>query len=128
MMMVVMVTLMKNTILEKVKSAGALTDVDLYRSITKDGSVIPEDKFNKMLLDLEILGLVKVVWITKDERRIEASEDESGQDDAANGNGSDGGRPYGMNGAGGPSAGGGGSNAGRDEDTSYEASFPGLEK
>ena len=32
---------------------------------------IAEDKFNKLLLDLEILGLIKVSWITKDERRIE---------------------------------------------------------
>ncbi|MBT7150362.1 MAG: hypothetical protein HN892_05615, partial [Thiotrichales bacterium] len=38
---------------------------------TKDGLNIPEDKFNKLLLDLEILGLIKVAWFTKDERRIE---------------------------------------------------------
>ena len=29
-------------------------------------------KFNKLLLDLEILGLIKVAWMTKDTRRIEA--------------------------------------------------------
>ena len=39
--------------------------------MTKDEIVIPEDKFNKLLLDLEILGLIKVAWITKDARRIE---------------------------------------------------------
>ena len=33
--------------------------------------IISEDKFNKILLDLEILGLITVSWITKDERRIE---------------------------------------------------------
>ena len=33
--------------------------------------LIPEDQFNKLLLDLEILGLVKVSWLTKDTRRIE---------------------------------------------------------
>lgn len=33
--------------------------------------IVPEDKFNKLLLDLEILGLIKVAWITKDARRIE---------------------------------------------------------
>ena len=37
----------------------------------KDGLNVPEDKFNKLLLDLEILGLIKVAWFTKDERRIE---------------------------------------------------------
>ncbi|MFB5612631.1 MAG: hypothetical protein ACE5RL_04950 [Nitrosarchaeum sp.] len=31
----------------------------------------PEDKFNKLLLDLEILGVIKVAWITKETRRIE---------------------------------------------------------
>ena len=30
-----------------------------------------EDKFNKILLDLEIMGLINVAWITKDTRRIE---------------------------------------------------------
>ena len=39
--------------------------------MTKDGLNLPEDKFNKLLLDLEILGLIKVAWFTKDERRIE---------------------------------------------------------
>ena len=37
--------------------------------LTKDGLNLPEDKFNKLLLDLEILGLIKVAWFTKDERR-----------------------------------------------------------
>ena len=63
---------LRNKIFEKVKEAGSLTDVDLYKVLTKDGDAIAEDKFNKLLLDLEILGLIKVAWITKDERRIEA--------------------------------------------------------
>ena len=44
--------------------------------------LIAEDKFNKLLLDLEILGLIKVSWITKDERRIEVFvvEKEDGRD------------------------------------------------
>lgn len=62
---------LKNRIFEKIKEANALTDVELYKSITKDDMIIPEDKFNKILLDLEILGLIKVAWITKDARRIE---------------------------------------------------------
>ncbi|PIN96998.1 MAG: hypothetical protein COU45_04975 [Nitrosopumilus sp. CG10_big_fil_rev_8_21_14_0_10_33_7] len=63
---------LRNTIFEKIKEANSLTDVELYKSLTKDGLIIPEDKFNKLLLDLEILGLIKVAWITKDARRIEA--------------------------------------------------------
>jgi hypothetical protein len=39
--------------------------------LAKDGLNVPEDRFNKLLLDLEILGLIKVAWFTKDERRIE---------------------------------------------------------
>lgn len=62
---------LRNTVFDKIKEAGSLTDVELYKILTKDGFLIPEDKFNKLLLDLEILGLIKVSWITKDERRIE---------------------------------------------------------
>ena len=62
---------LRNTIFEKIKEVNSLTDVELYKSLTKDGLNLPEDKFNKLLLDLEILGLIKVVWFTKDERRIE---------------------------------------------------------
>lgn len=62
---------LRNIIFDKIKEAGSLTDVELYKILTKDGFLIPEDKFNKLLLDLEILGLIKVSWITKDERRIE---------------------------------------------------------
>ena len=62
---------LRNTIYDKIKEVNSLTDVELYKSLTKDGLNIPEDKFNKLLLDLEILGLIKVIWFTKDERRIE---------------------------------------------------------
>ena len=62
---------LRNTIFEKIKEVNSLTDVELYKSLTKDGFNLPEDKFNKLLLDLEILGLIKVAWFTKDERRIE---------------------------------------------------------
>ena len=64
---------LRNTIYDKVKEVGSLTDVELYKSLTKDGHIIPDDKYNKLLLDLEILGLIKVAWITKDERRIEVN-------------------------------------------------------
>ncbi|HEY4680227.1 MAG TPA: hypothetical protein VIH04_03055 [Nitrosarchaeum sp.] len=62
---------LKNIMHEKIKEANSLTDLELYKAMTKDGTIIPEDKFNKLLLDLEILGLIKVAWITKDARRIE---------------------------------------------------------
>jgi len=62
---------LRNTIYEKIKEVNSLTDIELYKSLTKDGLNLSEDKFNKLLLDLEILGLIKVAWFTKDERRIE---------------------------------------------------------
>ena len=62
---------LRNTIYEKIKEVNSLTDVELYKSLAKDGLNVPEAKFNKLLLDLEILGLIKVAWFTKDERRIE---------------------------------------------------------
>ena len=61
----------KNTIFDIIKENVSLTDVELSKKLTKEGLVVPEDKFNKILLDLEILGLVKVSWLTKDTRRIE---------------------------------------------------------
>ena len=62
----------KNTVFDKIKQAGALTDSELFKSLTKDGFIMTEDKLNKLLLDLEIMGLINVAWITKDARRIEA--------------------------------------------------------
>ena len=62
---------LKNIIHEKIKEVNSLTDAELYKALAKDGVIITEDKFNKLLLDLEILGLIKVAWITKDARRIE---------------------------------------------------------
>ena len=62
---------LKNIIHEKIKEVNSLTDAELYKSLAKDGVIITEDKFNKILLDLEILGLIKVAWITKEARRIE---------------------------------------------------------
>lgn len=62
---------LKNTIFDLIKENVSLTDVELSKKLTKEGLIVPEDKFNKILLDLEILGLVKVSWLTKDTRRIE---------------------------------------------------------
>jgi len=61
----------RNLTFDKIKEANSLTDVELFKILIKDGYALSEDKFNKILLDLEILGLITVVWITKDERRIE---------------------------------------------------------
>ena len=62
---------LKNTVFDKIKENESLTDSELSKALIKDGIVIAEDRFNKLLLDLEILGLIKVTWLTKDTRRIE---------------------------------------------------------
>ncbi|MFB5647179.1 MAG: hypothetical protein ACE5RO_03445 [Candidatus Nitrosomaritimum yanchengensis] len=61
----------RNTVFDKIKEAGSLTDSELFKALAKDGYALTEDKFNKLLLDLEIMGLINVAWITKDTRRIE---------------------------------------------------------
>ncbi|MDX1441821.1 MAG: hypothetical protein R3237_05125 [Nitrosopumilaceae archaeon] len=61
----------RNTVYDKIKEEGSLTDSELFKALSKEGHIMTEDKFNKILLDLEILGLISVAWITKDSRRIE---------------------------------------------------------
>lgn len=63
---------LKDLVYDTIKENESLTDGELSKKLTKGGLLIPEDQFNKLLLDLEILGLVKVSWLTKDTRRIEA--------------------------------------------------------
>jgi len=72
---------LRNTIFEKIKLAGSLTDSELSKALIKAGISIPEDEFNKILLNLEIYGMIKVTWLTKDERRIEVSEKEEDEDE-----------------------------------------------
>lgn len=72
---------LKNLVYEKVKEAGSLTDSELSKILVKEGIVLPDDEFNKTLLDLEIYGLVKVGWLTKDERRIEVVEKQEEEDE-----------------------------------------------
>ena len=67
--------------MEKIKESGSITDKTLARSLVKDGYNMSDDLFNKTLLDMEIMGLVTVNWLSKDTRRIEiisiqAEEDE----------------------------------------------------
>jgi len=63
---------LKNSVFDKINEHGSLTDSELSKALIKDGFVIAEDRLNKLLLDLEIMGRIKVTWLTKDTRRIEA--------------------------------------------------------
>ena len=61
----------KNVVYEKVKQSNTLTDSELSSLLNKDGIDLDISELNKILLDLEIYGLLKVSWIAKDKRRIE---------------------------------------------------------
>lgn len=71
----------RNIVFEKIKDVTSITDADLVKALTKAGHTLAEDKFNKILLDLEIMGLIKVSWLTKDTRRIEIAVQEVEEDE-----------------------------------------------
>jgi len=71
----------KNKLYEMIKESGSLTDSELSKLLIKGGISIPEDEFNKILLSLEIYGLIKVSWLTKEQRRIEIVEKEAEVDE-----------------------------------------------
>ena len=71
----------KNIVIEKVKETGSITDKTLAKSLVKDGYHISDDLFNKTLLDMEIMGLVNVSWLTKDTRRIEVVSNQEEEDE-----------------------------------------------
>lgn len=72
---------LRNIVYDKINQEGSLTDVELEKALAKDGYVIANDRFNKLLLDLEIIGAIKVSWLTKDTRRIEVFSEENEEDD-----------------------------------------------
>ena len=57
--------------MEKIRETGSITDKTLVKNLIKDGHQISDDLLNKTLLDMEIMGLINVSWLTKDTRRIE---------------------------------------------------------
>ena len=71
----------RNHILETIKQKENFTDKELEKALTKDGTIITQGKFNKVLLDLEIMGLIHVSWVTKENRRIEAVTEKIEEDE-----------------------------------------------
>lgn len=94
---------LKDLVYDTIKENESLTDAELSKKLTKEGLLIPEDTFNKLLLDLEILGLIKVSWLTKDVRRIEVIIEKEDEDEIESQNK-------------------------EMMEKDYEASFPGFEK
>ena len=71
----------KNILIDKIKETGSLTDKTLRKDLIKGGYNMSDALFNKILLDMEIMGLVKVNWLTKDVRRIEIVSKQVEEDD-----------------------------------------------
>ena len=71
----------KNIVIDKVKETGSITDKALAKKLVKDGYNLSDDLFNKILLDMEIMGLINVNWLTKDTRRIAIVSKQEEEDD-----------------------------------------------
>lgn len=65
----------RNLVYEKISQAGTMIDTELMNALQKEGLTLADSDFNKILMDLEIYGLVRVSWVTKDKRRIELVAD-----------------------------------------------------
>jgi len=71
----------KNIVIDKIKELGSVTDKALAKRLVKDGYHLSDDLFNKILLDMEIMGLINVSWLTKDTRRIAIVSKQEEEDD-----------------------------------------------
>jgi arginine repressor len=62
---------LRNFVYEKIQEFENITDSDLLNSLNKVGVEITEADLSKTLMDLEIYGLIRVSWVTKEKKRIE---------------------------------------------------------
>lgn len=56
------------------KGEKSATDDELLAALNKNGNKCSQNEINKVLMQLEILGLVTVRWVGKEKRRIEVIE------------------------------------------------------
>lgn len=59
---------------EWIKEKKSITDDDLMEVLNKNGSKCSPDELDKLLMQLEILGLITIRWVAKDKRRVEMVE------------------------------------------------------
>jgi len=59
---------------EWIKAKKSCTDDELVEGLNKNGNKCSPDELDKLLMQLEILGLITVRWVSKDKRRIEFQE------------------------------------------------------
>ena len=62
---------LRNIVYEKMKQDNVTTDKDLLAELQRDGEDVSMRDLNKVMMQLEILGLITLRWQTKDRRRIE---------------------------------------------------------
>jgi len=65
---------LKYAAFEWIKEKKSTTDDDLIDALNKNGSKCSPDELDKLLMQLEILGLITIRWVAKDKRRIEVVE------------------------------------------------------
>ena len=59
---------------EWIKEKKSSTDDNLLEALNKNGSKCSPDEMDKLLMQLEILGLITIRWVGKDKRRLEIVE------------------------------------------------------
>ena len=68
---------LRNIVFEKMKQDESITDKELLTSLLRDGEDVSMRDLNKVLMQLEILGIITLRWQTKDIRRIELVKGQS---------------------------------------------------
>jgi DNA-binding PadR family transcriptional regulator len=65
---------LKYAAFEWLKEKKSSTDDDLLDALNKNGGKCSPDELDKVLMQLEILGLITIRWVSKDKRRVEVTE------------------------------------------------------
>lgn len=65
--------LIPSTVIEALGKSGAMEFDDLLKQVQKYQKDINETEFSKLLMEMEIQGLVRVTKMAKGKRRIELS-------------------------------------------------------
>ncbi len=65
---------LKYAAFEWIKEKKSTTDDDLLEALNKNGGKCSPDELDKILMQLEILGLITIRWVSKDKRRVEYQE------------------------------------------------------
>jgi Fe2+ or Zn2+ uptake regulation protein len=68
---------LRNIVSEKMKQQENTTDKELLAELQREGEDVSMRDLNKVLMQLEILGIITLRWQTKDTRRIELVKGQS---------------------------------------------------